>query len=155
MDIDYKLQAIVLNALKKCYPNGEIKEWLYWFCVEGKNFPTITYDAINYLYTKPKDKETWLHFKNNILYLTEHGLIEKAVTTNGAVAVKATAAGIDFISEDGGLTAVLNRQTVVLDEQTIKQIASVLAQLDKPTLQAFLSQLPSQLSGSLIQALFS
>lgn len=64
----------------------------------------------------------------NLLYLDDHGLIESglvksingfAISTNG---LKITARGLDFLSGDGGLSAVLGVVTVRLHDDTIKSL---------------------------------
>jgi hypothetical protein len=74
----------------------------------------------------------------NIAYLEEHGLIRghypgghgRRVAPTGAVI---TAQGIDFLSNDGGLGAILGVVTVRLHEETLKAlIASKVEQSDLP-----------------------
>lgn len=74
----------------------------------------------------------------NIAYLEEHGLIKghypgehgRRVAPTGALI---TAQGIDFLSNDGGLGAILGVVTVRLHEETLKAlIASKVEQSDLP-----------------------
>lgn len=63
----------------------------------------------------------------NVAYLEEHGLVENRghVALDGPPCIllsKITAQGIDFLSEDGGLNAVLNVVTVRLDGDTLKAL---------------------------------
>ena len=64
----------------------------------------------------------------NLSYLEEHGLIELQV--HRAIGkdpfdyykVKSTAKGIDFIENDGGLSAILDVVTIKLHSETIQQL---------------------------------
>lgn len=68
----------------------------------------------------------------NVEYLQRHGLLEDGVSLDFAldgtpfVSIKAfpkiTEAGIDFMLDDGGLSAILNVQTVKLHPETIKSL---------------------------------
>lgn len=60
----------------------------------------------------------------NLAYLDEHGLTESTWTrplNNGPspVMTKITAKGLDFISDDGGLSSILGVVTVKLHQETI------------------------------------
>jgi hypothetical protein len=74
----------------------------------------------------------------NLAYLVEHGLCSatKASATfrNGVcfLGAKITAAGLDFLQDDGGLTAVLNIVTVKLHADTIKDLLKT--EIEKTTL---------------------
>lgn len=64
----------------------------------------------------------------NLLYLEEHGLIVSGVTRqfsgfliNGGH-LKITAKGLDFLSDDGGLSAILGVVTIKLHDDTIKSL---------------------------------
>lgn len=66
-------------------------------------------------------------YMTNLLYLEEHGLIEAGLQqgldgdwmSSGA---KITAAGLDFLANDGGLTAILGVVTVKLHDETIREL---------------------------------
>ncbi|RBO89675.1 hypothetical protein [Pseudochrobactrum asaccharolyticum] len=63
----------------------------------------------------------------NLAYLDEHDLIDLTLSTfmDGEItldAAKITAAGMDFIADDGGLSAILGVVTVKLHEDTIRQL---------------------------------
>ena len=63
----------------------------------------------------------------NLIYLEEHGLLTltKAELNEGGFAVglaRATAKGMDFLEQDGGLTAILGTVTVRLHDDTIKDL---------------------------------
>ena len=64
---------------------------------------------------------------DNALYLDEHGLLisglEKDLSNNFAHAgMKITAAGLDFLEDDGGLSAILGVITIRLHADTIKSL---------------------------------
>lgn len=87
--------------------------------------------------------------KNNLEYLREHKLVEVKwggtlvgigsidgdVEIHLPTSAKITAAGLDFLADDGGLTAILGVVTVKLHEETIKElmIAKVQSSDAEPT----------------------
>lgn len=62
----------------------------------------------------------------NLCYLAEHGLVEnlRADDDGGVdiVSARITARGLDFLQDDGGLTAILGVVTVKLDDATIRDL---------------------------------
>jgi hypothetical protein len=63
----------------------------------------------------------------NLAYLEEHGLVainwvSSISDPNVASSGRITAAGIDFISDDGGLSAIFNVVVVKLHEDTLKRL---------------------------------
>ncbi|PAU51890.1 hypothetical protein [Pseudomonas indica] len=63
----------------------------------------------------------------NIAYLNEHGLVEAAFRRNGMGMVlngfvKITATGMDFLEDDGGLTAIRGVVTIKFHEDALKAI---------------------------------
>jgi hypothetical protein len=59
----------------------------------------------------------------NLAYLEEHGLVDAKWGHGSSIAVaKITARGIDFLADDGGLSAILRVVTVQLHEKTLKAI---------------------------------
>jgi hypothetical protein len=63
----------------------------------------------------------------NLAYLEEHGLCEAGIlySIGGAVAFKEariSAAGIDFLENDGGLSAMLGVVTVRFDAETLRSL---------------------------------
>lgn len=63
----------------------------------------------------------------NIIYLIEHGLIysnyaapESSLVLAHELPLKITARGLDFLEQDGGLSAILGTVTVKLHADTIK-----------------------------------
>lgn len=152
MEIDRKLQHSLLLELKQAYPKGLIIDYLYFKCVEEQTPPVDTFEQMMALLKMPKDATTFRHLKANLAYLVEHQLIAN-VTENGISMIKATAKGVDFMENDGGLSAIFNHQTISVDKQSIEHMAHVLAQLDKPAFEDFLFQLSTQLPTCLIQKL--
>ena len=73
---------------------------------------------------------------NNLEYLRAHKLVEvkwggplvrvgsttTVIKVNLPTAAKITAAGLDFLADDGGLTAILGVVTVKLHEDTLKEL---------------------------------
>ena len=62
-----------------------------------------------------------------VSYLKEHGLLDAHVITDmsgqhSVLWARITAAGLDFLEQDGGLTAVLGVVTVRLDAETIREL---------------------------------
>lgn len=83
-----------------------------------------------------------------VCYLKEHGLITAKVGETDdefyALDVRATARGLDFLANDGGLTAILGVQTIRLHDDTIKSVieAKILASdLPQPEKKRYLDQL--------------
>ncbi|TDG25643.1 hypothetical protein EYW47_04435 [Paraburkholderia silviterrae] len=74
----------------------------------------------------------------NLIYLEEHGLAESAIKygMDGHVASglpRITAKGMDFLADDGGLSAILGVVTVKLHEDTLKElIGNRIAESDLP-----------------------
>lgn len=104
MKIDRALQLEMLNHLANKYPD----------------------DVYNIV--EPSDEQTLLEKKiANLLYLEEHGLIRSGlVKGNGnhfqLTATVITAAGLDFLANDGGLSAILGVVTIKLHDDTIRQL---------------------------------
>lgn len=68
-----------------------------------------------------------LNARNNLIYLQEHGLVNASVSRTiggdtNVVSAKITAAGLDFLQEDGGLTAMFNTVTIKFDNDQLRQI---------------------------------
>lgn len=63
----------------------------------------------------------------NLLYLQEHDLVDAGLKQGlsgdyGYLGSKITAKGLDFLADDGGLTAVLGTVTVKLHAETIRDL---------------------------------
>lgn len=79
------------------------------------------------LYDKRAEPEEKNRYVTNMLYLQDHGLIDSGLlqgvdghwSSGGA---KITSAGLDFLAEDGGLTAILGVVTIKLHDETIRQL---------------------------------
>lgn len=96
--LDRKLQLEFLKDLEEVYPEGY-----------------ITYQATS--------RETVV----NLVYLAGHHLIKCDATADdkGRISIiraKINAAGLDFLADDGGLTAILGVVTVKLHADTIKDL---------------------------------
>ncbi|MER9950199.1 hypothetical protein [Mesorhizobium sp. M0047] len=111
MKLDRALQLKLLQNLSGVYPDSM------------RNFPVI----------EGVDVPT---FTANLWYLTEHGLVETKWHRllngpPGPTASRITAAGLDFLTDDGGLSAILGVVTVRLHEDTIK--ALLISHVEKST----------------------
>lgn len=103
MKIDRELQRRLLEAAVDVYPSD-------------------TYPEVDDLSWKEQH-----NLAGQLYYLDEHGLIENhaQISMEGHVmfgAYKATKAGIDFLADDGGLSAVLGVVTVKLHDDTIRSL---------------------------------
>lgn len=97
-------QRKILEELLKAYPQQQD------FCQAIKNDPTG-------------------EVARNLHYLDEHGMIAAHLETYvedpsqyGMARARITAAGIDFMRADGGLSAILGTVTVKLHEDTLRQL---------------------------------
>lgn len=89
----------------------------------------------------------------NITYLAEHRLIEIRGRTSDDPYhfldnMRATVSGVDFILNDGGLTAILNVQTIRVHRDTITALEDIIAlsnlpEPEKAGIVSKLQQLPS------------
>lgn len=69
-------------------------------------------------------------YTTNLLYLEAHGLIESGLEqfmdgTWGSAGARITARGLDFLADDGGLTAILGTVTVKLHDDTIRELVAL------------------------------
>lgn len=98
---DRKLQRELLESLATAYPSK--------------------------VYVK-KDCEANPEARRALAYLSEHGLVTLTAAPlmdDGSLLIldaKITAKGIDFIADDGGLSAILGVVTIRLDADTIRQL---------------------------------
>lgn len=112
MQIDRELQNTLLARLRDIYP------------------------AVGYSHKLAEDLGVdHQHLAANAHYLAEHDLIDADIkmTSDGShrmrpAQLRITAGGIDFIEEDGGLTAILGVMTVKLHADTIRDL--ILAQIE-------------------------
>lgn len=105
-NIDRELQLKLLSGLTGAYPDG--------------------YDFRRIINLVPQGTPTE-KITSNLKYLEDHGLVALTVfhdISEGMQVVRAkiTAKGLDFLADDGGLTAELNVITVKLHADTINQI---------------------------------
>ncbi len=92
MQLDRKLQADILHALEEVYPDSLLVEAL----------PGYSNDR---------------SYMANLFYLQEHGLIEggdirEPGQCRSMIDVQITKIGLDFLSDDGGLQAILGNFTI-------------------------------------------
>ena len=105
MKLDRKLQLQILEELKNHYPNEVAAQRMDCF-QEGQLF------------------------NGNIIYLEEHGLVTgKTMDNRGLdnpgpqlVFAKITADGLDFLEDDGGLGAILNKLTIKIDPEDLQTL---------------------------------
>ncbi|MCM1513256.1 MAG: hypothetical protein NC112_09155 [Oxalobacter formigenes] len=133
MKLDREYQKEILRRLADSYPTyRDCMEWL------GQ---TIREDEEKYA--------------ANMLYLEGHGLVESLVEIiqgepSYALPPEITPKGIDFIANDGGLSAILGVVTIKLHEDTIRDmiatriISSSMPQSDKQRFVDALKQLPGE-----------
>jgi len=143
--IDRALQREILNDMRTVYPDK--------YCKKAPD--QYDHQIINF----------------NLMYLQEHGLIERAQFGNAfilddehedsgiAIQGKITAAGIDFLENDGGLTAILGVVTIKFHQDTLNELETMI-QLDKTlpteekaTLLQKLRNLPEEGAKTLVQEL--
>lgn len=100
--LDRELQKQILERLAECYPHKE--------------------KAIENSYTSTDNSI----FIANAIYLSEHGLInaDPYGTPNQITSITAeiTAKGLDFLAQDGGLSAILGVVTIKLHNDTIREL---------------------------------
>lgn len=122
-----------------------------------EDFPTYEKAPDHCQSLRDEDEDKYLA---NVLYLQDHGLLEagasvrfdSAGTPLFAVGAfpRITSAGIDFMLDDGGLSAILNVTTVKIHEDSIKALveykvlASNLPMEDKQSVIEKLKLLPSE-----------
>ncbi|MFP1683367.1 hypothetical protein ACLD0W_12715 [Alloalcanivorax sp. C16-1] len=103
MKIDRDVQKRLLNTLADRYPNKLHVNDLQGIANSGAELTA------------------------NAAYLHEHGLVEAQTTKSLSQPValfnaKITAQGMDFLADDGGLTAILRVVTVRLEADTVRQL---------------------------------
>lgn len=112
MTIDRNIQRQVLENLMQAYPN---------------HLSSDTYTSITSLFA---DDDS---FVGNLLYLEDHGLIISGLkqgTNNYTInssAMKITAKGIDFLQQDGGLSAILNVTTIKFHRDAVVVLEDLIA----------------------------
>jgi hypothetical protein len=128
MVLDRKLQKELLEKLSECYPQQTN--------VDGQR---VVGDPITI----------------NLWYLEQHGLVEtvKSEPINAppvVVAAKITHRGLDFLADDGGLSAILGTVTVKFHADSIKAIfeakiaASEISEEEKESFIEHIRSLPNE-----------
>jgi len=102
MALDRALQLSILQRYAKVYPFGTWEKW-------------------------PELGDNELTVAANLLYLQEHGLIKirGQIAEGGGLIYQGgtiTAKGMDFLADDGGLSAILGVVTIKLHDDTIKAL---------------------------------
>lgn len=130
--LDRELQLKFLKELEEMYPEA-------------------------YIDYKEPSRETVV----NLAYLADHDLIncETRTDDNGRISIisaKITAAGLDFLADDGGLTAILGVVTVKLHADTIKDlmIAKIQSSEATPTVKQNLIKKLKELPADTAKELF-
>ncbi len=100
MGIDRSLQHEILMRLSEHFPRRfDVQQW-------NRDQPALT---------------------PNLHYLRQHGLVDGSISQEISgrklfVNAEITAAGLDFLADDGGLTAILGVVTVKLHDETIRDL---------------------------------
>ncbi|MCB2218081.1 MAG: hypothetical protein KQH59_18620 [Desulfobulbaceae bacterium] len=132
MSLDRELQRKILYELREAYPNDKSVQLMSCF-QEGATF------------------------NKNLFYLHEHGLIsgkiqhDRTIENQGKYITFAeiTADGMDFLEDDGGLGAILNKVVVTFDRNDLDLIIRAIDSTnvpaeDKQTLKSTLKSLPGE-----------
>src|SRR5690606_16250493 len=133
MKLDRTLQREILVALETAYPEEmSTTDW-------------------HRLVRKYGDKK----FRANCLYLNAHGLLNWN-NSPGGISVYITHLGLDFLADDGGLSAILGVVTVKIHDDSLKTLIeskilqSDLPQPDKQRYLHALRSLPSETAQHLV-----
>ena len=101
----------------------------------------------------------------NLVYLREHGLVDMKVSPVPGIPTpvsigspKITAKGLDFLADDGGLTAVLGVVTIKIHNDTLRQLLGRIDQMpgseaEKDSLRQTLKDLPATAGKALLDRL--
>ena len=73
-------------------------------------------------FCRAMDDETGRKYEANMIYLEEHGLVKSGIVDHVFNPPKITAKGMDFLADDGGLTAILGVTTIRFDDNTLRSI---------------------------------
>lgn len=140
-NIDRELQLKLLSGLSGAYPDGYFFRRIVDLAPQGT----------------PAEKLT-----SNLKYLEDHGLVELTVFNSISegmriVSVKITAKGLDFLADDGGLTAELSVVTVKLHADTIKDlvIAKIQSSEANPTVKKNLINKLKELPANAMEKILS
>lgn len=104
MKLDRAMQFQILNELSAAYP-----------------------DRVLTLFPDSEDQDIADKREANLVYLQEHGLITVGLHQfidgkKGFTGAQITATGIDFLADDGGLSAILGVVTIKLHDDTVRQL---------------------------------
>lgn len=117
--LDRNLQHEILKELNNIYPDSKTYE--YWI--------DAAIAQVTGVIETVGEAELYIAKRSaNLRYLAEHGLVV-CNDKNLSATVKITAKGIDFLTDDGGLSAILGVVTVKLHNDTIQ--ALIAAKIDQ------------------------
>lgn len=132
MKLNRSLQRTILEQLRTAYPS----------IVDCQVLPEFDRDGA---------------FQSNIFYLEEHHLIQSVAKSDKVcgrppmiLTAKITAAGLDFLEDDGGLGAILNKVTVKFDSDDLCKLLSLkvdqlqIAPDKKDNILSTIKQLPAE-----------
>ncbi len=118
--LDRNLQREILKELNNIYPDSKTYE--YWI-------DAAIAQVLGVIETVGEAELYIAKRSANLRYLAEHGLVvcnDKDLSAT----VKITAKGIDFLSDDGGLSAILGVVTVKLHSDTIQALIAKIDQAE-------------------------
>lgn len=118
--LDRNLQREILKELNNIYPDSKTYE--YWI-------DAAIAQVVGVIETVGEAELYIAKRSANLQYLAEHGLVVFVDKTRITSTVKITAKGIDFLMDDGGLSAILGVVTVKLHSDTIQ--ALIAAKIDQ------------------------
>ncbi|SRR5712692_4549572 len=133
MQLDRTFQREILEQLRDAYPE------------------TVDF--------RPRDEFAEQGFQGNLFYLKEHGLINGAESrgrnSTQIVGASITAAGLDFLEDDGGLSAIFKTVTVRLDGESILPVLEkiIAASNQPPEQKKSMVQKLKGLSGKVLETL--
>ena len=110
--LDRNLQREILKELNNIYPDSKTYE--YWI-------DAAIAQVVGVIETVGEAELYIAKRSANLRYLAEHGLVV-CNDKNLSATVKITAKGIDFLTDDGGLSAILGVVTVRLHSDTIQAL---------------------------------
>ena len=126
MEVDRQLQNEVLQYLKACHRASAALSEIYANVFLGESLilsqNVEEYIAQTNALKNRIEREKLEHLHNNLVYLEGHKLVE----LDDEDQWKITANGIDFIQNDGGLSAILNVQTIRFHEDTRQLLIDVI-----------------------------
>ena len=122
--LDRNLQREFLSGLYKVYPDS----------IDYQYYINAAIAQTNGVIEAEEDDGVSFVLKQsaNLQYLAEHGLVSFDDKTLISATVKITAKGIDFLTDDGGLSAILGVFTVKLHSDTIQALLNKIDQTDIP-----------------------